>query len=283
MIDSIDRPRRSERIVPENGVSVEREGALTVVRMHTERTSEPPFSITRKIWKGLGGAFREISQDPATRVVLLRGAGIAFGTGADFNELLKIAEVDKAEGNHNAAQDYWSLLNEAQCEIERCPKPVVAVIDRFALGAAFSLAMACDLRVASHNAKVGVPAARRGLTLGIVDTQRLVGKLGAALADEILVWGQEYDAQQALQKGLVTMVAEERRLEEAVARVTADLLKNAPLAIVEAKRNIDESMQNPGLNGIDTTGTGIAWAGSDDVVEGIRAFLEKREPNFTGQ
>lgn len=268
---------------PQIPVEVVREGGIATVRMHTDRSTQPPNAITSGIWDGLYNSFAELSRDSTTRIIVLRGASGRFGSGADFHEVLEVLNSDEKNGNDRGAHDYWRLVNYAHTAIEHCPQPVIAMIDGYALGAACALAMACDLRVAADNARVGIPAVQRGLTLGLADTRRLVSKVGAANASEILLLGRMYSGDEARRVCLVNFTFPADKLDEEVMRIArAIATENAPLAMEEAKVNIRTVMQNPVLAGIDGDSFPIKWAGSQDLREGIGSFIEKREPNFKG-
>jgi len=158
------------------------------------------------------------------------------------------------------------------------------MIERFALGAACALAMACDMRIMAEDAKIGIPAPQRGLTLGLRDTRRLVSKVGGAYATEILLEGNIYSAEDGYRMGLANrIVAADKLKEEVMERATRLAKENAPLAMKEAKNNIAMSLQNPGFAGIDETSWPIAWSGSRDLREGIVSFLERRDPIFIGE
>lgn len=244
----------------------------------------PNFTLSKQAWEQLCDAFTTLSSDPPFRVVILRGpAGGPFSSGADLHEILAIRELDKATGGDRGAKDYWRLVNYANTAIETCPLPVIALIERYALGAGCALAMACDFRAAASTARIGVPAPQRGLTLGLNDTRRLVAAVGAAVAKEVLLEGKIYSARDAYRLGLVNKIAAPGQLEREVEALAARLAsENGPLAMKEAKANIAMVVRNPGLVGIDDTSTPIAWAGSNDLEEGIRAFFEKRPPVFGG-
>src|SRR3990167_3381616 len=142
-------------------------GAVTVT-LNTTRDTNPSYAITREMWEQIQAAFVQLAKDHTVRVIILRGADGRFASGANFLELLEIVRRDRAAGNDQGAQAYWRLVNYANTAIENCPKPVIAVIERWALGAACALALACDFRIAAvrpnpdrdtrRATRIGVPA-----------------------------------------------------------------------------------------------------------------------------
>jgi enoyl-CoA hydratase len=239
-------------------------------------------ALDTRTWGHLADAFDALAADPSTRVIVLTGER-SFSSGADLDEIERLLLTDKANGNDAQARAYWRLVDRANTAIEHCPKPVIALVKRFALGAGCALAIACDYVVMAENAKMGIPAVQRGLTLGVNDTRRLVSRVGVRDAREILIFGRHYLGADAVRIGLANELASLREIEarvEALARHLA--IEHAPLAMREAKANILEVLRNPGLADTDDLSRPIAWAGSDDLLEGIRALRERRPPAFRG-
>jgi len=240
-------------------------------------------AICARTWRALRATFSQAAKRQDIRVVILRGAGAHFSSGADINELLQIVRSDRATGDDYEAREYWRLVYAANSAIEACPQPVIAMVAGFAFGAALALAMACDLRIAAAHSRWGVPAPQIGLTLGASDTRRLVLSVGAARAAEILITGRRFTAERAAAMGLVTDVVDADELETSTYKLAAELAhKCAPLAIREAKANIAAIARGSGLSCSEEPSTPIAWAGSADLEEGISAFLEGRDPFFQG-
>lgn len=235
-------------------------------------------AITMAMWSGLAEVFARLAYDPAIRVIVIRGAGDkAFSAGAD------IAEFRTRMIGQQLARDYWRVVDEANSAVENCPKPVIALIGGFALGAACALVSACDLRIATPNAILGVPAARIGLTLALNDTRRLVNAVGASHAREILLTGRLLSADESLAVGLLNRVIAVEDVPLELQRLVTNIAEQAPLALRQAKTNLNIVSRNPGFAGISEVEVSLAWAGSHDFVEGINAYLEKRKPHFTGE
>jgi enoyl-CoA hydratase len=235
-------------------------------------------AINQAMWSALPEAFAQISADASVRVVILRGAGDrAFSAGAD------IGEFRTRMISRELAREYWRVVDAANSAVERCPKPVVAVVAGFALGAALPLVCACDVRVAAENARLGVPAARIGLTLGLDDTRRLVAAVGASWARDLLITGRLLSAAEALAIGLVQRVVPLARLESEALALAGRIAEGAPLALRQAKANVDLILRDPALASVDREEFSIEWAGSRDFVEGIEAFFAGRKPEFRGE
>jgi enoyl-CoA hydratase len=253
-------------------VSVRRDGGIAVVtidRQDAMNALDLPTLTT------LRDCLRELAGDPATRVVVLTGAGErAFVAGADIKYM---SGLDVA-----GAKAWGALGHEAGGLLEMMPKPTIAAVNGFALGGGCELALACDIRYASTRAKLGQPEVNLGIVPGWGGTQRLARACGLGVAKELIFTGRVIDAAEALRIGLVNAVHDpvlERALE------TAELLASkSPVALRAMKELANralggEHMQNLAAEG-DAFGELFA---SDDAKEGLVAFVEKREPRFTGR
>jgi enoyl-CoA hydratase len=225
----------------------------------------------------LDQAFAALGADPAVRAVVLTGAGEkAFVAGADIGELATQSPVDGKERSVRGQR----VLDR----IERLGKPVVAAVNGFALGGGCELAMACHVRIASENAKLGTPEVKLGIMCGYAGTQRLPRLVGKGRALEMLLTGEMVDAQEAFRIGLVNrVVPRERLLAEAEALVRT-MIANGPVSLrftLEAVNDglevgFDEAQRQ------EATLFGLICA-TEDMKEGTRAFLEKRKARFQGK
>jgi enoyl-CoA hydratase len=221
--------------------------------------------------------FTELKEDKEIRVVILTGAGEkAFVAGADINELAKNDPVEAKAYTHRG-QAVLDL-------IENLGKPVIACINGFALGGGCEIAMACTMRLASENARLGQPEVKLGLIPGYGGTQRLPRLVGTGLAMQILLTGEMISAQEAHRVGLVNEVVPADKLIARAEEIAARIIGNAPLAIQYCMEAVNRGMNMTLQEGLflEATLFGMCCA-TEDKKEGTTAFLEKRAANFKGK
>ena len=234
-------------------------------------------ALNSQVFDELETVFRALTDDADVRVVLLTGSGEkAFAAGADINE---ITATDTASGAAKArrGQAVFRL-------IETCGKPVIALINGFALGGGCELAMACTLRLASDTARLGQPEVKLGLIPGYGGTQRLPRLVGQPAALKLLLTGEMIVAAEALRIGLVDEVVPAARLMERGRELARNIASMAPLAIAACL----EAVKRGSDLGLETALDVEAHifgrlCGTDDKAEGTKAFLEKRPAVWTGR
>src|SRR5450631_1235534 len=222
-------------------------------------------------------AFHDIKNDAGVRVVILTGAGEkAFIAGADIGELAQHDAVSGKEYTHRGQ----SVLDL----IENLGKPVIACINGFALGGGCEIALACTMRFASDNAKLGQPEVKLGIIPGYGGTQRLSRLVGKGLAMQMVLGGEVITAQEAHRIGLVNEVTAATELIPRAEAIAAKIIANAPLAVQYAMEAVNKGMEMTLAEGLYLEavlfGAGCA---TEDKKEGTTAFLEKRAAQFKGR
>src|SRR3990172_1326384 len=222
-------------------------------------------------------ALREIFKEEQVIVIILTGAGEkAFVAGADINEL----KVCDALSGHRKSVSGQRLLNH----IENMEQVVIAAINGFALGGGCELALACDIRIASENAKLGQPEVNLGIIPGYGGTQRLARLVGKGKAKELIFTGDMIDAAEALRIGLVEKVVPPTELMKTAQEMAAKIISKGPLAIQAAKRAINLGLDVDLKSGLEYEAMEFAnICATEDKTEGTSAFLEKRKPDFKGK
>jgi enoyl-CoA hydratase len=222
----------------------------------------------------LGAALHDLGQNRAVRAVVLTGAGDrAFSAGADIKAM---AEMTPVEGLAFARKGH-AVANA----LERLPQPVIAAVNGYAFGGGCELAIACDMRLASENARFAQPEVALGIPPGWGGSQRLPRLIGPGLAAEMILTGRQFSADEALRTGLVNAVHPLPQLVAASQELAAQMAKNSPSAVRAAKRLIGLAFAgNPGAGlAAEVEVFGLAFSGSEQR-EGMHAFIEKRAPVF---
>ncbi len=241
-------------------------------------------AMSEAMWVELGDLAERIAADPGVRVVVIRGAGgRAFASGADIAELERIKTVEAAAG-------FRDHLGRALAGLEDLPVPVIAMIEGYALGGGCELAMACDLRIASEEAVLGIPSGRLGVVLSMGEVSRLIQLVGPARAMELLLTGRRVGAREAAEIGLVNQAVGSAELPAFVDDLAREIVQSAPLSVRSAKRTVatllklargtTEELLKAAQECDDLSVTAFLTA---DFREGARAFREKRPPRWQGR
>jgi enoyl-CoA hydratase len=224
----------------------------------------------------LSDAFEDLEDDEDVKVIVLTGSGDkAFVAGADISEF---AHFSVDEGGALARKGQEMLFNL----IENLSTPVIAAINGFALGGGLELAMACHFRIASDNAKMGLPEVSLGVIPGYGGTQRLPQLVGKGKAMEMIMTATMIPADEALNCGLVNHVTTQEELLPLAEKIAGKIMRNSSVAISAAIRAVNANFED-GVNGFDVEIEEFGECfGTNDFKEGTTAFLEKRKPNFPG-
>jgi enoyl-CoA hydratase len=228
--------------------------------------------------KEIRNAIGEIEKDGDVRVVIITGAGEkAFISGADITAFKEATPIMMEESASTLGQQLFS-------DIENLSVPVIAMINGFCLGGGQELAICCDIRIASENAKFGQPEVNVGIFPGAGGTQRLPRLIGWGKAKELIYTGRIIDAVEAERIGLVDKVVPPERLEEEVNQLAETIASKSPLIIKLAKKAINKGMYTDLAAGLAYEKANFALCfATEDRTEGVTAFLEKRKPEFKGR
>ncbi|MGJ8759984.1 MAG: enoyl-CoA hydratase/isomerase family protein [Polaribacter sp.] len=222
----------------------------------------------------LNEAFEELEDDANIRVIILTGSGEkAFVAGADISEF---ADFSVDEGTKLSKLGHDTLFDY----VENLSTPVIAAVNGFALGGGLELAMSCHFRIASDNAKMGLPEVSLGVIPGYGGTQRLPQLVGKGKAMEMIMTAGMISAEEAKEYGLVNHVTPQEELLSLAEKIASKIIRNSSEAISAAIRAVNAGFED-GVNGFDVEVDEFGECfGTDDFIEGTDAFLNKRKPNF---
>ena len=256
-----------------DNILVEKNNALAQITINRPKKLN---ALNSAIIYELSEAFQVLEKDKNIKVIILTGAGDkAFVAGADISEFVHFS-VD--EGGSLARKGQEILFNF----IENLSKPVIAAINGFALGGGLELAMACHFRIASDNAKMGLPEVSLGVIPGYGGTQRLPQLVGKGKAMELIMTASMIAADDAKNCGLVNHVTTPEELLPLAEKLAGKMMRNSSLAIAGAIKAVNSNFKE-GINGFDIEIEEFGNCfGTQDFKEGTAAFLEKRKPNFPG-
>ncbi len=237
----------------------------------------PANALNRPTLGSFATAIETLNATESVRVIVITGKGEKFfAGGADINEFMALSQ--------NTGEAFVGFVHEVFAKIHHSPKVVIAAINGFALGGGCELALACDIRIAAENAKLGQPEVNYSIIPAGGATQRLPRVVGLGRAKELIFTGDIIDAQEAFQMGLVNRVVPSHALMNEVHAIAEKISLKGPVAIRLAKEATNLATELPLSEGFkrEIQLFGVACA-TEDKNEGAQAFLEKRQPNFKGK
>ena len=254
-------------------ILIEKRGRIAIVTVNRpDKLNALNIPTRREILR----AFEQLKTDDEVRVVIITGAGPkSFIAGADINEFAGMTAIKQRDVMKSG---------RAFDSVEDFPKPVIAMINGFALGGGCELAMSCDIRVASSNAKLGQPEIKLGIIPGGGGTQRLTRLVGEGKAMELILTGDMISADEAKQLGLVNQVFAPDELEAKTLELANKIAELSPIALAMAKASVKNAARMNLREGLDSEIDLFALCfSSEDKEEGVRAFIEKRKAEFKGR
>ncbi|MBN2283871.1 MAG: enoyl-CoA hydratase/isomerase family protein [Deltaproteobacteria bacterium] len=239
------------------------------------KIDNPPLNaIDEDVLNDLERSLRDIADDPAVKVVIITGEGMAFIAGADIKKMQEINTASEAESMAERGQSILNLIEHSQ-------KPVIAAINGLALGGGTELALACHIRIGAQSAQMGLPEVRLGILPGFGGTQRSARLLGSAKAMELMLTGAFIGMAEAEKIGLVNAVVPDASLLEEAGKLAGKIASKGQLAVRAIVTAVVEGLKMPLAEGLKMERTLLGrLAESADKKEGVAAFIEKRKPVF---
>lgn len=255
--------------MPEGTVDVRRDGPVAIVTLN-----RPPVNALSMAMVGrLGEAIRGLEGDPGLRAVVITGAGTSFCAGGDIAEFSRMDSAGILDSVRKGQRLVWDL--------EHLERPTIAAVNGPCLGAGNGIAMACDLRIAAEDAVFGHPEVSLGLSLAFAGSARLSRLVGVGTAKELMFTAKRLTAAEARDAGLVNEVAPRGKSFESAMAVASEIARNSPVAVRAAKLALTESLEKHYTNSIVAEARYLAQVlEQGELAEGLKAYLEKREPKW---
>jgi enoyl-CoA hydratase/carnithine racemase len=251
-----------------------RDGAIAIVTLNNP---EKLNALGLGSWKRLGEAMRELDADKSLRCTVIRGAGEkAFAAGAD------ISEFETTRKNARVAKKYGEVLEATMGAIARCRHPIVAMIHGVCVGGGLEIVSQCDLRICGASSRFGIPINKLGLVVGYGEMKGLIDLVGRAAALEILLEGRVIGAEEAKDKGLVNRVVPDDKVEEESMAAARRIADGAPL-VARWHKKFARRLAEPRPPTKTERDEAYACFDTEDFRIGVRAFLAKQKPEFTGK
>jgi enoyl-CoA hydratase/carnithine racemase len=254
-----------KRIEPKAKITVQESAGLAIVTLFRPHLKN---ALNSKMWQELTEIGEHICDNPKNKVLVLRGSGNQFTAGSDIKEFHQMT-VEEAE-------QAFVYMEKAISTFEKLPIPTVGVINGPAMGAGLELALSCDIRIGSEQAKMGIPVGRLGIKLNNKFVKRLVDLIGPSRTKDLVYTGRIFDAKEAYQLGMLNYLVEEKQLDRFAIEKARTIAEQSPASLLAVKQSVANC-----INSIEELWkTDNNFVDLRDFPEGIAAFVEKRKPDF---
>ncbi|QCR32432.1 enoyl-CoA hydratase/isomerase family protein [Lysinibacillus sp. SGAir0095] len=258
---------RTTRLKEEEAKIIYQETAgLAIITIHRPRLKN---ALTSNMWTQLADIALKTLDNPKNKVLILRGSGENFTAGSDIKEFNSISLEE--------AEEAFVHMEKTISTIERLPIPVIGVINGPAMGAGLELALACDIRIGSDKARMGIPVGKLGITINNKFAKRLVDLVGPSATKDFVFTGRMYKAEEAFKAGMLNYLVAEKDLNKFAIRMGKLVAGMSPSSVLAVKRTVQECLDSAPV----LWKTSTPFVDPHDFPEGVRAFVEKRQPRFS--
>ncbi|MFC7687130.1 enoyl-CoA hydratase/isomerase family protein [Ureibacillus sp. GCM10028918] len=258
---------RTTRMLEEDAKIIYQETAgLAIITIHRPQLKN---ALTANMWTQLAKIASQTLDNPKNKVLILRGSGENFTAGSDIKEFNSISLEE--------AEEAFVHMEKTISTIERLPLPVIGVINGPAMGAGLELALACDIRIGSDKARMGIPVGKLGITINNKFAKRLVDLVGPSATKDFVFTGRMYKAEEAFKAGMLNYLVSQKDINKFAFRMGKLVAGMSPSSLLAVKRSVQECLDSSPV----LWQTSAPFVDQNDFPEGVRAFVEKRKPIFS--